>query len=521
MPREWLIQHRAGTLAEWAAAEASGPVLLAGERAYITDLKLDVVGDGVTKVASLGAVGSGTYASVATLGQSATAAQALMAKITSVMQNPSHDSFFIQNIGDSTSALNTTGIQQAWTWLAGQFPTMTTYRRTFDDTPQCYLEHQVVQAGTSEAVGTLNGVSGNYFYCADLAAQRVTGDLDVTLYCAMDDWTPAASGTLIAKSGLGGNRGWYLQVNTAGNLVLNWSNDGTAVITKTSTVATGVTDGAWKWVRATLDVDNGASGNDVKFYTSDDGATWTQLGATVTTAGVTSIFASTNVLEVGTRQGGLTDPWAGQWKRGYVKSGIGALATIVASPCAGEYKFLGTWLDGEGNTWSVGSTGGASVSGSPTMTIYNAGVPGASLAYFTDSTRKPKVLAPGQTALTLINLSKNDVGVQTETWRSNLDTYVGDILTAQPYAPIAINTQNPTVSPAIGLAQFAQKQGWIAQVAVKRNLSLIDVYTAFVNTGDVAAYTVTADGVHPNTAGYTLWFLVMKTWLLAAMRRGI
>ena len=61
MPREWLIQHRAGTLAEWAAAEASGPVLLAGERAYITDLKLDVVGDGVTKVASLGAVGSGTY----------------------------------------------------------------------------------------------------------------------------------------------------------------------------------------------------------------------------------------------------------------------------------------------------------------------------------------------------------------------------------------------------------------------------------------------------------------------------
>lgn len=65
MPREWLIQHRAGTLAEWAAAEASGPVLLAGERAYITDLKLDVVGDGVTKVAGLGAVGSGTYAPLA------------------------------------------------------------------------------------------------------------------------------------------------------------------------------------------------------------------------------------------------------------------------------------------------------------------------------------------------------------------------------------------------------------------------------------------------------------------------
>ena len=64
MPREWLIQHRAGTLAEWEAAEASGPALLAGERAYITDTKTDVVGDGVTKVASLGAVGSGTYVQV-------------------------------------------------------------------------------------------------------------------------------------------------------------------------------------------------------------------------------------------------------------------------------------------------------------------------------------------------------------------------------------------------------------------------------------------------------------------------
>ena len=61
MPREWLIQHRAGTLAEWAAAETAGPVLLAGERAYITDLKLDVVGDGVTKVASLRADRSDTY----------------------------------------------------------------------------------------------------------------------------------------------------------------------------------------------------------------------------------------------------------------------------------------------------------------------------------------------------------------------------------------------------------------------------------------------------------------------------
>lgn len=65
MPRGDMIVLRRDTLANWAAAEVSGPALAAGERGHITDLNVDVVGDGAKKVAQLTPVGSGTYASLA------------------------------------------------------------------------------------------------------------------------------------------------------------------------------------------------------------------------------------------------------------------------------------------------------------------------------------------------------------------------------------------------------------------------------------------------------------------------
>jgi hypothetical protein len=74
-------------------------------------------------------------------------------------------------------------------------------------------------------------------------------------------------------------------------------------------------------VRVTLDVDNGASGNDARFFTSVDGVSWTQLGATVTTAGVTSIFNSTTNVKVGSTFLGGTFT-AGKMYRAQIFNGI-------------------------------------------------------------------------------------------------------------------------------------------------------------------------------------------------------
>lgn len=162
----------------------------------------------------------------------------------------------------------------------------------------------------------------NVISVPDAAALDITGDIDIRACLAADDWTPTAAQAIVTKYGGAGSRSYYLRLNTAGTLSLLTSADGTAVNTFTSTVATGLADGATKWVRATLDVDNGASGKTATFFLSDDGSTWTQLGTAVTTAGTTSIFNSTAGLQVGA-VGTSTDPLAARVFRAQVFNGIG------------------------------------------------------------------------------------------------------------------------------------------------------------------------------------------------------
>ena len=132
----------------------------------------------------------------------------------------------------------------------------------------------------------------------DSANLSITGDIDIRVDVRFDDWD--TFGGLANKYGAPGQISWAFYKQADGTLRLAWSADGTAVITKTSTAAVTVPASGRLALRVTLDVDNGAAGNDVKFYTADTiTGSWTQLGATVTTAGVTSIFDSTTAVQIG------------------------------------------------------------------------------------------------------------------------------------------------------------------------------------------------------------------------------
>lgn len=136
----------------------------------------------------------------------------------------------------------------------------------------------------------------------DSANLSITGDIDIRLDIRPDHWDRAQG--LANKATNPSQRSWALALNADGTLSLLWSTDGSATITKTSTAAVTVPASGRLAVRVTLDVDNGAVGNDVKFYTAPTiSGSWTQLGATVTTAGTTSIFDSTASLEIGASQG--------------------------------------------------------------------------------------------------------------------------------------------------------------------------------------------------------------------------
>lgn len=147
-------------------------------------------------------------------------------------------------------------------------------------------------------------VVGNQASAPDSAALSITGDITIDARIAMDDWTPATAQALVSKYGEVGSRSYILYCNTAGTLVLSTSADGTSVLLNTSSVATGLADGTVKWVRVSLDTNDEAGNRVCKFYLSDDGVAWTQLGTTITTVGVATIFDSTALLEMGDNTGG-------------------------------------------------------------------------------------------------------------------------------------------------------------------------------------------------------------------------
>lgn len=170
----------------------------------------------------------------------------------------------------------------------------------------------------------LPGVSGNYLSVPDAAALDITGDIDIRVYVAMDDWTPSSAQILLSKWGTAStNFSYRLGINTDGRPYFQWSVTGAAALTSFSTVAPTITDGSALWIRVTLDVDNGAVGNTTTFYTSSDGSTWTALGTTVTTAGVTSIYSGAAALLLGAGDSsGTTANTAGKIYRAQVYAGI-------------------------------------------------------------------------------------------------------------------------------------------------------------------------------------------------------
>jgi len=219
-------------------------------------------------------------------------------------QNPgSTPTASVKNLGTGRAALNATLGSTS----------------TTDSNDPKWLEY------TGTAYCYLPGVASNYLSVPDAAALDITGDIDLRVQVALDDWTPSGINTLLAKYQSGaGLLSYLLDVQTSGNLRFLSSTDGSvANVNVQSTVATGLTDGAVKWLRVTRNATTG----DVKFYLSDDGVTWTQLGTTVASA-ASVMYASTSGVYLGTRSDGASNPAAGKFYRAQVLNGIGGTTVL-------------------------------------------------------------------------------------------------------------------------------------------------------------------------------------------------
>lgn len=202
----------------------------------------------------------------------------------------------------------------------------------------------------------LPGTSGNYASTPDSAAVSITGDIDIRVQVALDDWTPSAAQELVTKWG-GAQNAFVFRLLTDGSLAFFAAPDLGAG--KFSVTPVAFADGAAGWVRVTLDVDNEAVGNDVKFYTSADGVTWAQLGSTQTTALMTSITDTTATVVIGSQSDGVTGMLAGTVYYAEIRNGIGGSVVAKFDATAQTVRGIRTpssWTATTGEVWTVNGT---------------------------------------------------------------------------------------------------------------------------------------------------------------------
>jgi hypothetical protein len=105
-----------------------------------------------------------------------------------------------------------------------------------------------------------------------------TTNFQITLHLRRRSWTgsePNQPPILARWSTVNGQRAWNVSFNSGGvfsMLVSSDGNTGASVATRTSTSGVPFTDGTWGWIRIT------GTASNVKFETSSDGTSWTQLG---------------------------------------------------------------------------------------------------------------------------------------------------------------------------------------------------------------------------------------------------
>lgn len=191
--------------------------------------------------------------------------------------------------------------------------------------------------------------SGDYFSTPNAVANQITGNLSLITEIALTSYTPAAVETLIAKDSVSaGGRSYALNVQTTGNPRLNYSLDGSTVISVTSSAALPFAANT----RIHLGVEREASTGKVRFYTSTDGSvTWTQLG-TEQTGASGNIYAGNAIVQFGNLSS-LSYALNGKVYDSEAYAGL-----AITSPTTAVMKFdfdPGEWVSG--TTWTSSETG--------------------------------------------------------------------------------------------------------------------------------------------------------------------
>jgi hypothetical protein len=136
-----------------------------------------------------------------------------------------------------------------------------------------------------------SGTTGNYVRSVNAGIQLdIVGDYTITVNVALPNYASGAEQYLAARFDSNARRIWSFSLNSAGRLQTQLSTTGSGFTSsQTSVDVVPVANGTAVWLRAAIDVNNGASGHTVTFYYSLDGITWESLGSDTDAGAITLI----------------------------------------------------------------------------------------------------------------------------------------------------------------------------------------------------------------------------------------
>lgn len=297
-------------------------------------------------------------------------------------------------------------------------------------------------------------------------------DIDVAVEVGLTSWTPASYGSFAGRSVPSSTQDWLFGVNPDGTLRLRWYQNSGSFTTVSST-ASVVSPGSLVplFVRVTLDADTGA-GYEVKFYTSPggDGATWTQLGSTVTSGTAKEVrYSSGSAIFLGSTHGGanyLPGEYYECWLRSYINGPVVGSITPQDWDSYSATVYKGNLLGG------------------PQLDFWNGAWPGENITSTFDNPSRQPFMVTDQNALAwFFNTGHNDgtlMGTRAlEAWDQMLSAYRNAVPKA---AMVAIN-QNPALQATTNMPSHPIRLNQLTAALKSRGVDVIDTYRMMLEDG--------------------------------------
>lgn len=222
------------------------------------------------------------------------------------------------------------------------------------------------KSGNSAENGLVTlGSGSNFATSPDSAAVSLTGEMEIVFCAALQSWSELATKSIFSKRAGSSQESW--QILTSGSSAgvirfLIWDGGG-SLQQYASSVGVGFAAREKGWVKITIE---GAAGvSSVKFYTSSDGVSFTQLGTTQAGVYTTSITRDTTAPLAMMAWDAGSDGCAGVMHRAILRNGINGTLAFDAN-FAAQSKLATSFTESSSNA--------------ATVTINTSGATGARIA---------------------------------------------------------------------------------------------------------------------------------------------